>query len=393
MSTAAKAHGLDGTLVKPDWPPLTLEEVRAVLSKFPDLDPSTRLLSVSPRPFSAASMVATPFRNVFVKRHHRTVRDALGLEEEHRFMCHLRTRGAAVPHVFADQLGQTAVEMGEWTYEVHETSPGIDVYKEAQSWTPFLSNGHAHSAGIAMARLHLLAEGYSAPVRKNRALVAGFTIFAAEDPSAEFDRYVGARPALQQYLEHRDCQQHALDLLTPFHRELFPYLLELHSLWTHNDLHPSNLFWSDAGRTAHPTAVIDFGLCDRTNAVHDLAHAIERSIVGWLSLVEDPEHPEHVPVYIDHLHALLDGYQSVRPLSPAELAALAPMTALCHGEFALSETDYFLSVLHSEEKAHMACEGYLIAHAQWFRGAGSRLLDELRGRSKTMTTGTREVQP
>ena len=125
-------------------------------------------------------------------------------------------------------------------------------------------------------------------------------------------------------------------------------------------------------------AVIDFGLADRTNAVHDLAQAIERSIVGWLALVEEPLHPERVPVHFDHLHALLDGYESVRPLTHEEAAALAPMTALCHAEFALSETDYFLSVLHSEEKACMACEGYLIAHARWFRGAGSKLLDALR---------------
>ena len=30
------------------------------------------------------------------------------------------------------------------------------------------------------------------------------------------------------------------------------------------------------------------------------------------------------------------------------------MTALCHAEFALSEADYFLGVLHSKEKARMA---------------------------------------
>ena len=53
-------------------------------------------------------------------------------------------------------------------------------------------------------------------------------------------------------------------------------------LWTHNDRHASNLFWSDAGANARPVAVIDFGLADRTNAVHDLAHAIERNIVDGL---------------------------------------------------------------------------------------------------------------
>jgi len=69
----------------------------------------------------------------------------------------------------------------------------------------------------------------------------------------------------------------------------------------------------------------------------------------------------------------------VRPLSDGEAAALAPMTALCHAEFALSETDYFLSVLHSEEKAPMACDGWLVGHARWFRCAGGkRLLDAIR---------------
>lgn len=36
MNTTARAHGLDGRLVEPDWPPLTLGEVRELLSMFPD---------------------------------------------------------------------------------------------------------------------------------------------------------------------------------------------------------------------------------------------------------------------------------------------------------------------------------------------------------------------
>ena len=32
---ATMTHGLDGTLVEPDWPPLTLAEVREVLSRYP----------------------------------------------------------------------------------------------------------------------------------------------------------------------------------------------------------------------------------------------------------------------------------------------------------------------------------------------------------------------
>ena len=83
----------------------------------------------------------------------------------------------------------------------------------------------------------------------------------------------------------RKACDEALELLAPFHAELLPLLPSLKPLWTHNDLHASNLLWSDASDDAHAVAMIDFGLADRTNAVHDLAHAIERNIVEWLDLL------------------------------------------------------------------------------------------------------------
>jgi Ser/Thr protein kinase RdoA (MazF antagonist) len=307
------------------------------------------------------------------------VRDAEGLLEEHRFLRHLYDAGAPVPRVFASASGETAIETGGWTYEVHEAPEGVDLYEDALSWTPFQSVAHARSAGQALARLHCASTGFEAPRRKPRPLVAGFTIFAAQDPGAEMECYLAARPALtQDPAVHRDCNE-ALEVLAPFHAELLPLLPALEPLWTHNDLHASNLLWSDDGPEARATAIIDFGLADRTNAVHDIAQAIERNIVEWLALIEAPAHPEGVPVHLDHLRALLEGYESVRPLSAEEAAALIPMTALCHAEFALSEADYYLGVLRSQANARLCTEGYLVGHARWFRGTGGRrLLDALR---------------
>lgn len=378
MSTITLSHAQDGTLVKPYWPPLTTEEVRGILRFYPGLAGQPQLLTVSPRPFSAASVVRIGELSIFVKRHARAVRNAAGLHEEHAFMEHLRTRGASVPRVIADRHGNTAIETNEWTYEVHELPQGVDLYRDAISWTPFFHASHAHSAGQAMARLHLAAQGYDAPPRTGRPLVAGFSIFAAQYPEHSLAPYIAARPALANYLEGRSWLDDALNLLQPFHTELKPLLPALQPLWTHNDQHPSNLFWSDETAQAHATAAIDFGLSDRTNAVHDLAHAIDRSIVEWLALVQHPDEPQRVPIHFDHLTSLLDGYESVRPLSRAERAALAPMTALCHAEFALSETDYFLSVLHSEKEAHFACPAYLLDHARWWHGAGAKLLAAIR---------------
>jgi Ser/Thr protein kinase RdoA (MazF antagonist) len=390
MEMTAKVHGMDGSLVEPDWPPLTLAELRALLGTFPALGEPTHLVSVSPRPFSAAGIVATRpdcggEHRVFIKRHHCAVRTREGLLEEHRFVAHLAARGAPVPRVLSSEAGETAIEMGEWTYEVHETPPGIDLYEDAISWTPFRSAPHAYSAGTALARLHLAACGFAAPSRKPRPLVASFTIFAAGDPRAATERYLATRSSLAGHKAVHACAMEALDLLAPFHAELLPLLPALAPLWTHNDLHCSNLFWSEAGHNAdlnsYAVAVIDFGLADRTNAVHDIAHAIERNIVEWLVLVNDPDHPDDVPVHLDHLQAFLDGYESIRPLSREERAAVAPMTSLCHAEFALSEADYFLGVLGSEEKAAMAYDGWLVGHARWFQSAPGRvLLDALRRR-------------
>jgi len=381
MSATAKAHGMDGSLVDPDWPPFTLAELRPILAHFPNLGEPAHIISVSPRPFSAAGVVGTQSGRVFIKRHHRTVRDHEGLLEEHRFLSHLLAHGASVPRVLASASGETAIETGDWTYEVHAIPSGIDLYEDAISWTPFRSVAHAHSAGAALARFHLAAQNFNAPPRQPRPLVASFTIFAAADPSAAMERYLAARPSLStNQFVHAHAEQ-ALELLTPFYAELAPLLPALAPLWTHNDLHASNLFWSDAGPNSRATAIIDFGLADRTNAVHDIAHAIERNIVEWLALVIDPAQPDDVPFHFDHLGALLDGYESVRLLTREESLALAPMTALCHAEFALSEADYFLGVLHSEEKAAAAYDGWLIGHARWFHSIpGQTLLEALRRR-------------
>lgn len=374
MSGTVKVHGMDGTLVEPDWPLLTLAEARAVLAHYSALGDAVEIVSTSPRPLSAAAVVRVLAGNVFIKRHHRSVRDVEGLLEEHGFLAHLHEAGAQVPRVFSSDAGQTAVALGEWTYEVHETPRGEDLYEEAISWTPFRTAAHAYSAGQAQARLHLAAHGYAAPARKPRPLVASFSIFAARDPLGELDRYLRARPSLDSSAAVRANCALAMPLLMPFHGQLLPLLPALTLLWTHNDLHASNIFWSDTSGDASATAVIDFGLSDRTNAVHDLANTIERNIVEWLVLVNDPAHPCDVPVHFDHLRALLDGYASVRSLSRGEAAALAPMTALCHAEFALSETDYYLTALHSDAKASMAYDGWLVGHARWFHCSAGRAL-------------------
>jgi Ser/Thr protein kinase RdoA (MazF antagonist) len=374
MTSKAKVHGLAGDWVEPDWPLLALSEVDGLLQHFPDAGGADRVLTYSPRPFSAASVVETPQGNVFVKRHHESVRGCEELLEEHRFMRYLRGHGGHVPAVLADENGETAIREGMWTYELHSLAEGLDLYEQALSWTPFYSTEQARSAGRALAQLHLAAEGYDASPRKTRRLVTSFSIFAALEPWPVLEQYVAERPVLAEYLAKRDWRTQTEATLLPYHAGLRRWLGELRQLWTHNDLHASNLLWSSEGAEAVAVSVIDFGLSDRTNVVHDIATAIERNGVGWLA----PEDDFDSVVHLEQIDAILEGYEQVRQLTDAEARAVPAMLPLVHAEFALSEAEYFLSVLKSEEKASLAWDGYFLGHAAWYRSdAGKRLLDHL----------------
>jgi Ser/Thr protein kinase RdoA (MazF antagonist) len=374
MTGDPKAHGLDGSLVAPDWPPLAMKEVERLLERYPQVGKVERILSISPRPFSAASVIEVQRGKVFVKRHHRTVRTRDALLEEHHLLTYLNQRDALINGVLKDSSGETAISLGDWTYEVQPVAAGVDVYEEAQSWTPFLNPWHARAAGRALARLHRAAEGYDAPARKSKMLVTSFSIFEEAGPWPRLQQFVEERPALGAYLKGKNWQQDAKDTFQKYHADLLPFLEHLAPLWTQNDLHASNLFWSDSSSRAEVSAIIDFGLANRTNAVHDLATAIERCGFEWLRM----NHTDAHIVHVDQIAELLAGYEELRPLSHKEAFALVAMLPLVHAEFALVEADYFLEILRSQEKADLAYEGYFLGHARWFQTtAGKRLLDYL----------------
>ncbi|MEV0742264.1 phosphotransferase [Streptomyces sp. NPDC050549] len=113
------------------------------------------------------------------------------------------------------------------------------------------------------------------------------------------------RPQLAKGLADFPWREDTRRILLPLHEELAPHLPGLTPLWTHNDWHASNLPWNEDGSVA---TALDFGMSDRTTAVHDLATAIERNTVQWLQ--------PGFPVREEDALALLDGYRSVTPAQP-----------------------------------------------------------------------------
>jgi Ser/Thr protein kinase RdoA (MazF antagonist) len=299
------------------------------------------------------------------------VRSGPWLEEEHRFIEHLRNHGVPVPEVQVSAQGSTAIESGQWTYEVHALSPGADLYRDAQSWSPFQTTAHAHAAGVALARLHKAAEGLDAAPRQAHVLSSRCHAFTQPDPLAVLARQIEKSPALSRYLANRDWRAELGRALLPAHARLLPHLSTQPPLWTHNDWHASNLLWANG----EVSCVLDFGLCDRTFALYDLATALERNAIPWLDL----DSGGVARADLATVDALLAGYIRERPLPVADIQALIAWLPLVHADFAVSETEYFEGILHDRTSADIAWDGYLLRHADWFNGAeGLRLLDHLR---------------
>jgi Ser/Thr protein kinase RdoA (MazF antagonist) len=356
-------HGMGTTMETPTWPAITTDEAAAVIARFPVAGRLTALHWHSPRPFSAATLVHTTEGAFFLKRHHHGLRSIAGLAEEHAFIAHLASGGVSVPEILSTADGATAVAWGEWSYELHGEAPGRDLYRDSLSWTPFLSHAHAHAAGVALARLHVAARSFSAPARRPQPLVASFTILPAADPVAAVEAYVAARPAMAAFLAARPWRRELGQLFAALGEGLPAMLADQVPLWTHNDWHPSNLLWAEDGSVR---TVFDFGLADRTCAVHDIATAIERSAVQWLKLGQGEDATIADP---DAAVALLAGYATIQPLSRSDIATIVRLLPLVHVEFALSEIDYFTGVVADPASAALARDEYLVGHAAWFRSA------------------------
>lgn len=368
-----RVHGMSGNHESARWPPLRVDEVRALLGAYPQAGALRGIDWHSPRPLSAACLACCAGGEVFIKRHHLRVRSVATLTEEHRYGAHLRAAGLPVPAVLRDRDGRTAHARGEWMYEVHERAAGIDLHQQTISWMPLENVHHARSAGAMLGRLHHAATDYVAPQRDTHLLVARSELLCATDPLAALDAQLPQRPALARHLASRPWRAQLAQTLAPWHRHVQPRLAGQPVLWTHGDWHVSNLCFSAATDDARITAVLDFGLCAATFALFDLATAIERNAIEWLRLDAGACHG-----HADIAAALIAGYRVERALDADAVVLLADLLPLVHLDFALSEVEYFAAFV-DQAHADVAFDTFLRGHAAWFASAeGMALLTAIR---------------
>ena len=365
-------HGMGSDWENKDWVHITVPELHHLQPYYPCLQGSVQILWCSPHPFSSAVLVEvmqalastgqTNLHSYFIKRSHRSFRRAQDILQEHAVLQHLASKNIPVATLISSNCGQTTLEVGDWTYEVYEKAAGFDLYVDQQSWTPFFYTEHAAKVGSLLAKLHIAVQDFpELHGRSTRYLVSNQQLLESESIVTAIQQRIDNSPELSRYFADKNLDAVFLERIFQTHRKIKHVLQQATKIWTHNDLHASNLFWSTQSADANITAVIDFGLSDRNSALYDLAITIERNFIDWLAL----EHTSQINVDEAGLSAFLQAYcAEIHPQQ--DFSILPELLKIVHLDFAFSELEYFVGITQNLKHADAAYYDWIVGHVNWF---------------------------
>ena len=365
-------HGMGNDWENKDWVHITVPELHHLQPYYPCLQGSVQILWCSPRPFSSAVLVEvmqalastgqTNFHSYCIKRSHRSFRRAQDILQEHAVLQHLASKNIPVATLISSNCGQPALELGDWTYEVYEKAAGFDLYVDQQSWTPFFYTEHAAKVGSLLAKLHTAMQDFpELHGRSTRYLVSNQQLLESENIVTAIQQRIDNSPELNRYFADKNLDAVFLERIFQTHRKIKHVLQQATKIWTHNDLHASNLFWSTQSADANITAVIDFGLSDRNSALYDLAITIERNFIDWLAL----EHTSQISIDEAGLSAFLQAY-CAEIHSQQDFSILPELLKIVHLDFAFSELEYFVGITQNLKHADAAYYDWIVGHVNWF---------------------------
>lgn len=366
-SEVEEARTLD---LSPVWAPITIEDAQRVCAELSVPAHATTILSVSTRPTAAASLIDTDRGPLFLKRYAASAVSSEHLAATHRYVNHLATKSLPTPPFLAFNDGRTVWAEEEALWEACEGARGEDRYRDTHSWLPPRSCDEARDIGRQCARIALLSADYKAPRTAPAVYQSRFDLFAggAQTLDERMEAWIEQRPHAGDFFREHDVdireliEQHRphvarIDAVLGEYGERVP------TTWTHGDLHCSNLMWEPGEAIA--ASVIDFGLADRNWSVYDLAVAIERNAFLWLEIGAG----NLEAVRRDVAQAIIDGYESLRPLTTVERALLPAIMPLVQAEAALNWISYQWGTLRNAQAATWSLEIFFGAHTHWFDSA------------------------
>lgn len=140
-------HGMGNAWENKDWAHISDPELQSLQQQYSCLQGHFEILWYSPRPFSSAALVKVEqdfvirdeavAHQYLIKRSHCSFRRARDILQEHAVLQHLASKEIPVAALISSNQGLTALELGDWTYEVYAKAVGLDLYADQQSWKPF----------------------------------------------------------------------------------------------------------------------------------------------------------------------------------------------------------------------------------------------------------------
>jgi len=362
-------HGMGNAWENKDWAHISDLALQRLQADYPVLSGDIKILWRSPRPFSSAVLIQVKRKaetadrpQYLIKRSHHSFRQVTDILQEHAFLQHLASKAIPVATLVTSKQNMTAIELDGWSYEVYEKAQGLDLYADQQSWKPFFYPEHAAKTGALLAKLHMATQDYAEPRgRSAHYLVSNQNFLESNNIVTAIQQRIQSSPSLTHYFKNKVLEQSFLEQISKIHQAIQPTLKNAKKIWTHNDLHASNLFWSAASAQADITAVIDFGLCDRNSALYDLAITIERNFIDWLEL----EHTAEIGIDEPGLTAFLNAYFK-HPHPQEDFSILPELLQIVHLDFAFSELEYFLEITQNQTHADAAYDDWIIGHVDWF---------------------------
>lgn len=377
----------------PVWPPLSEEDVSKAWSLFETgvdskLKPSIKKHAL--RMMTSGAIIECGNEYFFMKRSHSAATTKEQLAAKHEFANLIGDRlrnyykGEAdildLVKYYQAKSGGTVVEIDEWFYELQNHVKGEVRYGDNYCWDPAESSEEIYYLGVALAKMHLATEDVAdkLPADHGRCLYEWHYDFipkfsqcldSVEKQKQCIDEFLKPHPKLKKWLaEHNhDLRK---DLLAYLFHPVDATFENIPERWIHADLHISNLSYE--GKRVK--GIFDFGLSCPGYYVADLATALDRNTIRWLSVMEGQEDAYSE----DDIKALMSGYQSVRQLTDTEKTVLPQMMSNIHIEPALHFIEYHLNT-GKPENAEWSYDFFFKQHSKWYTtNSGKKYLEVLK---------------
>ncbi|MDO5746039.1 MAG: phosphotransferase [Actinomycetaceae bacterium] len=364
-------------VIEPIWPQITTEEATQALTAFSKIseDSTVTIVKDAQRIITSGAIVqvttseADVPKKYFLKRFHISVMTPKQLQPKHKAAnqyaknLHSQISAPRIATYIETPDGQTTVIIGEWIYELSSIAEGEDRYEKYHSWQPPQTSVEAFSIGQALAFLHNAASCSNQPADPGPSyydnryeLIPNFVI----EESTALHYFLDKRPVTKKWIENNapNLKEDLKSCIPPsLNPDIAREIQKLPHIWIHGDGHCSNMTFHQ--KEVH--TIFDFGLASPAPAVMDLAIALERNTLEWVKITAG----DLASYRLDIAKAIMDGYQSVRPLNQSEKKALPAIIASVHVEAALNLIGYHI-IANLPNNAQWSYDTYFRFHSTWF---------------------------